>query len=297
MTRKVKWMLAVISAIVLAFAGAMITLLYWGVTSVSPVVVYIALATLLLATFGFLLWAYRSRNPRVAPVVTPGSPPPPTGLRWLWCNMKELYVDWWSGDDAKVIPIVIDVIMIDYLLATLYPTFVWQHVMDDMWFVVGLHAIWCLGLSQLRLTPAWKSRTVGIMMVLCVVAVTTRTLHYTPWFGEEWWKNRASHSQSSGSSAPPTAPASARTQATVGSAAKEPETIMAPTEPGRIRIRNTGGGLTFKPSGPVTYWDDKNRPYRAEKWPLGKDVTLPPSRYFEIQSRSSAGVPVIVERH
>jgi hypothetical protein len=92
---------------------------------------------------------------------------------------------WWQK--AVVIPITIFVIVIDIILWQVYPTWIWKPVTEDLKFVVFLHFAYCLALTGMATSPKWKARTATILLVMSILALTTRTLGITPWLGESYW--------------------------------------------------------------------------------------------------------------
>lgn len=98
--------------------------------------------------------------------------------------------EWWK--EAIVTPITIFVILIDIILWQVYPTWVWKPVTEDLIFVAFLHFAYCLALTGMATSPKWKARTAIILLVMTILALTTRTLGITPWLGESYWINQTS---------------------------------------------------------------------------------------------------------
>jgi hypothetical protein len=101
--------------------------------------------------------------------------------------------EWWA--EAIVTPITFFVIMIDLILWQVYPTWVWKPVNDDLMFVAFLHLAYCFALTGLATSPKWKARTAMILLVMTILALTTRTLGITPWLGESYWIDRQNKSK------------------------------------------------------------------------------------------------------
>src|SRR3989344_7514761 len=97
----------------------------------------------------------------------------------LWERTKRLWRTYWSTNDAKVLPIVVFVIMIDYCLWVLYPITVWDPIWQSWQRVLILHAFYCVALTGLHLNVVWKARTAVILITICVITLLTNVLGFT----------------------------------------------------------------------------------------------------------------------